>query len=111
MMILYLTPVVLSSLVLGAHFLRSGVLPLVAGCLLLPLLLFVARPWAARAIQVALVLGGIEWLRTLIVLIGGRQATGESWARLAVILGAVMLVTFLSAAVFQLPRLRDRYSL
>ena len=61
---LLLGPPALSLLVLAAHFLRGGdLLPLLACIALLPLLA-VPRPWATRVLQVALLLGAIEWIRT-----------------------------------------------
>lgn len=109
MILLYMLLIILSFLVLGAHFLRVGALPLVALSLFLPFLLLIPRPWVARTLQVALVLAGLEWLRTALSLVAGRQAEGEPWLRMAVILGVVALVAFVSAAVFQLPPLRDWY--
>ena len=47
MLILELLPVVLSLVVLGAHFLREGNMPLLALVLGLLALVFVRRPWAA----------------------------------------------------------------
>jgi hypothetical protein len=101
--------IVLSCLVLGAHFLRFGALPLVAFCLFLPFLLFIRQPWAGRLVQLALVLGGLEWIRTVVVLIGERQAAGEPWVRMAAILGVVTLVTLVSAATFQVEPMRSIY--
>lgn len=98
--------VVLSCLLLGAHFLRFGALAMVGLCLLLPFLLFIRRSWSVRFLQVALVLGGLEWIRTAVALVGERKLAGEPWVRMAVILGAVSAVTFLSAAALQLGPLR-----
>ena len=50
-------PIVLSLLVLGAHFLRDDNSLGVIAVALLVLVLFVRRPWAARLVQVTLVLG------------------------------------------------------
>jgi hypothetical protein len=111
MNILRLLPVLVSFLVLAAHFLRSGNVAVVALCLALPLVLLVRRPWAARVVQLALLLGGLEWIRTLVALASHRQAMGEAWIRMAVILGAVGLVTLLSALVFRARALRERYRL
>ncbi len=100
-------PVVLSCLLLAAHFSRADVTPLVVASLLLPGLLCVKRAWAARVIQLALVLGGFEWVRTLIELVGQRRETGEPFIRLALILGAIAALTFLSALLLRHP-LSDR---
>jgi len=74
---LLLFPVVLSLLVLGAHFLRSGNLLLLLVVVVLLGLLAVRRRWAARTVQVALVLGAAEWVRTMVVLAAFRVQVGQ----------------------------------
>jgi hypothetical protein len=108
---LLLSPAVLSLLALGAHFLRRGALPAVALCLCLVALLAVRRPWAARAVQAALVMGALVWARTLAVLVPSRQAAGEPWTRLAVILVAVAALAVGAALAFRSAALRRRYRL
>jgi hypothetical protein len=104
-------PAALSLLLLGAHFLRDDAMALVAACLALCGLLLVARPWAARVLQAALVLGALEWLRTLTVIALQRQHAGAPWLRMAMILGAVAALALVAAWLFQTPRLRRRYGL
>ena len=104
-------PAALSLLLLGAHFLRVDAMVLVAVCLALCGLLLVARPWAARVVQAALVLGALEWLRTLTVLAMQRQHAGIPWLRMAVILGVVAALALLAAWLFQTPRLAQRFGL
>jgi hypothetical protein len=104
-----LLPVILSCLVLGAHFLRAGVLPLVVVCVALPLLLIARRRWVKWTIQSALFLGGLEWLRTIAARVADRRDVGESWGTMAVILGAVAFVSFASILVFKIPRVKRRY--
>jgi hypothetical protein len=106
-----LLPVLLSFVLVAAHFSRNDITPLVYVSLALPFLLLVRRPWVPRMFQVLLILGGLEWLRRLVVLASERHAAGESWVRLAVILGAVAAFTFLSALVFRCRALRERYGL
>jgi hypothetical protein len=106
-----LIPVLLSLLVLGAHFLRTGAWLPVAACLGLCLLLLVRRPWVARMVQVVLVLAAAEWLRTLWGFASFRRAHGLPWTRMALILGGVSLFTLLSALVFRSSGLRERYRL
>ena len=60
-------------------------------------------------VQIALILGGAEWVRTTIGFASARDAAGQSWIRLAVILGVVALFTMCSGLVFRLPRLKERY--
>jgi len=104
-----LFPVGLSVLVLAAHFLRAGHSVLLLASLSLLALLFVRRAWAARVIQVGLLLGTLEWLRTLLFLVAVRRHAGEPFIRLAIILGAVAAVTGASALVLQTRTLRQRF--
>ena len=106
-----LLPAILSLLLLAAHFSRAGLSLLVVACLGLSLLLAWRRAWVARLTQLVLLAGGLEWLRTLAQLAAARQARGEPWTRLAVILGVVALFTVCSALVFQSAALRRRYGL
>jgi presenilin-like A22 family membrane protease len=104
-------PIVLSLLLLGAHFLRDDVTPLVVVAIALCGLLFVRRPWAARTTQLALLAGGVEWLRTLMTLVLQRQHAGLPWLRMALILGAVTALAWLAAWLFQTARLGRIYRL
>ena len=107
-----LLPVILSSLLLGAHFFRAGLTFLAVLIVLFPVILLVKRAWVARLAQVVLALGGIEWVRTLLVFVADRREIGQSWTRLAVILGAVALFTIGSGLLFSLSgALRKRYGL
>ncbi len=106
---LQLLPVVLSLIVLGAHFLRSGSLVLVAVVLILLCLLGVRRVWTVRTVQVALLFGVVEWVRTLARLVALRAQQGEPVLRLTLILGSVALLTGLSTLMFRSARLRRWY--
>lgn len=103
-------PVVLSALLLAAHFYRAGSLALVALSLALPLLLLVGERWSARTVQAGLVLGALEWVRTLAFFAGLRMEAGRTWGRLAVILGVVALLTALSALAVRVPQARKERS-
>jgi hypothetical protein len=99
----------LALLLLAAHFYRADWLSLAVLSAALTLLLAVPRPWAARALQVALVLGAIEWLRTLAAFAAMRMAVGQPVLRLVLILGGVAAFTLLAAWVFQHRALRGRF--
>ena len=111
MTFLLYVPVVLSLLMLGAHFLRDQSHIGVAVSLLLVGLLFIRRAWVARLVQVALVLGALEWLHTLYVLAKFRAAMGQPATRMIVILGVVAAVTFCSALLLQSARMKRIYEL
>jgi len=104
-------PVVLSLVILGAHFMRYGNLAGVFVFLGLIALLFVRRAWVARLMQVVLVLGALEWARTLYELAQVRAALGQPFIRMTLILGVVVAVSFCSALLFQLPPLKRIYRL
>ena len=78
---LFYVPIVLSLVVLGAHFLRDANHLGVAVSVGLIGLLFVKRPIAARAVQVALLLGALEWVWTIT---GPFRASSRSSRRTAV---------------------------
>ena len=96
MKILRIFPFIISSYLLGAHFYRAELLPLVILSLSLPFLLMIRNNAALRLIQICLILGSLEWLRTMYVLILDRQQFDQPWIRLAIILGIVALLTGLS---------------
>ena len=109
-MIARISLVVLSSLLLAAHFFREGNMLLVAGFLLLPLLLFVRRRWILSLLQVLLYLGAIVWLQTALSFITERRATGDDWLRLALILFAVATVTAVAGILLNNEVIRKRYT-
>jgi hypothetical protein len=104
-----LLPVLLSLLFLAAHFYRSGIYFLVVIILLSPFILMIRRQWAVRVIQLELIAGGIEWIRTLFKLVHIRQMYGVPWGRLSLILGGIAVFTFCSVMVFKSRSLRKRY--
>jgi len=110
MNVVWLLPVILSFLLLGAHFYRSGMLVLTGLCLAVLFLLFIRKSWVPRLFQVLLLLGALEWLRSMYFFIAMRIAWGEPWTRLAIILGTVALLTALSGLVFKNRKLRAYYT-
>ena len=102
---------VLACLLLAAHFFRAGQMTLATACALLPVLLAVPRAWAARTMQVALLIGAVEWLRALAEFAAVRVSMGQPHLRLTAILLGVALFTAASALVFRDARLRARYRL
>ena len=111
MNIIRLFPVFLSSLLIAAHCLRWGSWVLTGVCLVFPVLLFFTKPWAARIVQLYLIIASLEWLRTLFVFASRRIAESMSWTRLAVILGGVAIFTAASGCVFLMKPLKERYKL
>ena len=107
---LRLLPVIISLLLLSAHFMRAGQTMLAALPVVIMAFLIVREKWVAWLIQLALVLGAIEWIRTLVAVAEVRLEYGMPWVRMAVILGAVAAFTALSSLVFRSKGLRKRYT-
>jgi hypothetical protein len=109
MLALLLTPAVLSSLVLAAHFLRRGqLLPFVL-CFSITALAFVREPWARRVWQGFLGIGVLVWLGTLSSVARTRMQEGEPWLRPAIILGSVAAFTLLAALLLEHRRVYARF--
>lgn len=106
-----LIPVFFSFLILSAHFSRVDMFFLSLLFLIFPLLLIIKKQWVVRFIQIVLTIGSIEWIRSLFVYVNQRQAIGEPYFRLIIILGIVALFTVLSALVFKNQALKERYNL
>ena len=109
--ILVYLPIVLSLVVLGAHFMRYGNWLVVFGLVVLLGLLFVRRLWVARLIQGVLVLGALEWVHTTYNLVQVRAAHDQPFTRMLIILGVVALITACSALLFETATLKKIYRL
>ena len=105
-----LLPAIIAFMLLGAHFYRDGLVPLVPSCIGAIAMLFVRLPWVRYLAVGALVLAAAEWSRTLVALVAGRIEAGEPWLRLASILVAVAAFTLLSAWPFRSAVLRRWYA-
>ncbi len=108
---LRLIPVVLSCVVLAAHYLRAGNLVVVGLCLALPALLFVKQRWVPRVMQAVLIFGAMEWVLTAYEIVSVRTALGVPWTKAAAILGVVAAWNLGSAILFETRALRKRYGM
>ena len=97
MLVLQLIPVIVSLLLLAAHFNRAGNLLFVFACLALLPVCFVRAPWARITVRSALLAAVVIWLGTAWRIAGVRSAAGESSTRLWLILGAVAAFTAFAA--------------
>lgn len=110
MMFVRLLPVILSFLILSAHFSRDNQPILMLIALGFPLLLLIKKPWIPKLFQIVLMLGALEWLRSMYFYVQTYIEREQSWTRLALIIGGVALFTGLSALVFRIKSVRKRYS-
>jgi len=108
---LRLLPVILAFGLLAAHFSRANMLPAVIVSLATPFLLLIRKPWIARSLQILLLIGAAEWIRSMFGYINVRKEIGEDWGRLAIILVTVAVLTACSALVFRGKSLKKRYYL
>lgn len=109
-MFIRIIPFVVACLLLGAHFLRQGSLPLVGVCLLVPLLLFVKKRWALNMLRVFAYGSAAIWLYATITLVRHRMAVGAPWTRMSLILLGVTAFTLLAATLISSDVLKKRYS-
>lgn len=99
----------LAFVLVGAHFYRAAAWPALLATLVLIAMLGLRRAWVPRLLQLALCLAAAEWLWTAAMLAQQRLALGQDWLRMALILGAVALLTLGAAAVFRHAGVRARY--
>lgn len=109
MVVLLLTPTVLSFLVFSAHLLRAGMGILIPLVLLSLGLLWLRTPCVARFFQFALLVIALVWGAQILLIAARRMADGEPWIRMAVILSGVALFAIVSALLFETRTLRRRY--
>lgn len=79
--------------------------------LIIPFLMFWKNKISARVVQVFLIIYGFEWIKTIFYYARIRTANGESWIRLAIILGVVSLLNFATILVFRSKSMKERYGL
>ena len=108
-MILRIILLILTYLLLGAHFLREGEMILALSCLFIPFLLFIKRKWSIKVIQIFTYGGVLVWIKTLFVLINSRMDMGQPWIRMTIILFAVMLFTLISGFLLNSKVIKDKY--
>lgn len=107
-LVLSVALVILSGLLLGAHFLRSGQYVWVGASLAAPLLLLLRRAWAIRVVQAGLLTAAGIWIATVVETASRRLDAGQPWFRMALILGSVSLLAVAGAGLLQVPDVRRK---
>ncbi|MBI4842908.1 MAG: hypothetical protein HY809_01090 [Nitrospirae bacterium] len=102
-------PFIISALMIAAHFYRHYNYPLMAASLFLPLLLLLKRRWALRVIQLFAFTGAGVWINTIFEIAHERINYGESWIRMAFILGVVAFFTLFSGLLLNSKKVKERY--
>ena len=78
-------------------------------CVLTPLLLLVRKRWSLFALQLLMYLEAIIWANTTLQIVRERLSSGEPWARLVIILGAVILFTIVTGFLLNSSVIKDKY--
>lgn len=105
-----LAPVILSFVALGAHFLRRGELAVTIIFILLPFVLYVPQRWAMRMVQAVLGFGVLVWLNTAMEMRATRMLEGRPAGRAMAIMGAVALLTLISALLLESKTIKAHYA-
>jgi hypothetical protein len=102
-------PVILSALLLAAHFLRSFSLLAMLLCLAAPLLLLIKRSWILRVMQILCAVSTLIWIIALYEIVQQRIYEGRSWTASAIILGVVVAFALLSGWLLNAPEVKNNY--
>jgi ferredoxin len=97
---------VLSLLLLAAHALRPGDWALATVFLVFAGAVFSRREWLRPVLFAVMAAGCLLWAQSGAGFVRMRLALGQPWLRLALILGAVLALTAVSAALLLTPRAR-----
>jgi hypothetical protein len=108
-MILRISLFVAAALLLGAHFLRTGNLLLVALCVASPLLFLHRRRRSLMLLQFMAYGAATTWIVVAVQLVALRQRTGQPWTVAAIILGSVALFSLLAGLLLNSSAIRERY--
>jgi len=87
---------VFAALLIAAHFLRAGNVPVAALCLMTPLLFFLRRPWTLPLLQGLAYGAAVVWLWTAWELVAVRRSANQPWTLAAAILFTVAALSALS---------------
>ena len=101
--------IAVAALLAGAHFLRAGNLPMVALCLVAPLLFLYRKPWSLILLQVMAYAAAANWVFTAVRIVQLRQVSGEPWTAAAIILSAVAVFTILSGLLLNSRSIKQQY--
>ena len=109
-MFIRLLPVLFSTLLISAHFMRAYGNLIGFLFLLLLFTLFIRKSWIIRLWQILLSFAVITWVFATINLVNFRIEIGQPWLRLVLILGAIIIFTIWSAFWMENKRIKKYYS-
>lgn len=104
-----LIPLILSAVVMAAHFLRSFDLIPMLLCLAAPFLLLIKKRWVLYILQSLTVISALIWMYTLYGIIQERIFEGRSWITSAIILGVVAAFSLFSGWLLNSSKVKENY--
>ena len=96
---------------MAVHFGRANMFILQLLSIAIPFILIWKSKISARIVQIALILSGLEWIRSLVYYIRIRTEYNQDWLLLAIILGVVIVANFATLLVFRSEYMRKRYKI
>ncbi len=108
-MFLKIIPLILASLLLGAHFLRGNSTILVGVSVLAPLLLLIKKRWILLLVQGLAYVGALVWVHTTFVLVQQRMMVGAPWLRMFLILSGVTALTLYAGYLLNSDVIKQHY--
>lgn len=106
---IFVLPIILSYILLSAHFFRAGILYMTGLMLLLPLLLLIKKKISAIIIQIGLLFGTFVWVETFLKFMHIYNRFNMPFTKAGIIIAAVGVFTFLSIFLFRTKTLKDVY--
>jgi hypothetical protein len=105
----HILPLILSALLLAAHYLRSYSLIQVVLCLAAPFLLLIKRRWSLVVLQTLCTAAAFIWLYALYGIIQQRIQEGRSWMVSGIILVLVAIFNLLAGWLLNSRIVKDKY--
>ena len=108
-MIIRLIPLIISFLLLGGHFLRSGHMIFASLSIFAPLLLLIKKRWILLFVQWLTYSGVIVWTYTTFSLVQQRRMAGAPWVRMLLILSGVSVLTLFAGYLLSSDIVKRQY--
>jgi len=102
-------PVVLSVVLIAAHFYRKGQYTFAYTLIGTPVILFIKKPFSPRIIQTILFFATIQWWMTIYKIIEFRKAFNMPWLRFGLIMGGVAVFTLFSIILLESKTIKRIY--
>jgi hypothetical protein len=108
-MILRISLYALAALLVAAHFLRQGDIPLALLCLSTPALFAIRKRWSLLVLQGAAHIATAVWMATAVNIVRERLAVGRGYATALAILAGVAGLTLLAGILLNSRTAQQKY--